>query len=126
MTKYMPETETPEINPERKFEVVKYPAEDGFRYIIYFPTEQAAAQAIIDFWNARKGSTFASNHLSAGKFIPIKHDTYTEGDRTHSYKLYSSEKEKHPGMEYKVEFNGNEGAIKIQGEEALRSLGLID
>jgi hypothetical protein len=93
MTKYMTEfvdDGTPRENP-KKFEVIKYPAEGGFRYVIYFPTEQAAAQAITDFWNNRMQSTFAPNALKSGMFVPIKHPTYTEGDRTHSF-LLTSEK----------------------------------
>ncbi len=109
----------------KAFEVVKYPDEGGFRYVIYFPTAQAAAKAIRDFWNAREGSRFAQSHLLSGTFTPIKHDTYTEGDRTHSYLLSPSQREGHPGMQYMVEFNGNEGAIRDRGEEALKKLGFI-
>jgi len=130
-----PKFNNPNVQPKapgtqesHSFEVVKYLVEGGANYVIYFPTEQEAAKAIRDFWDNRSGSDFSQTALKSGMFIPIKHSTYTEGDRTRSTMLTSgsSEIKEHPGMLYKVEFNGNEGAIRFRGEETLRKLGFIE
>jgi len=114
--------ETERLKPE----VVKYPSEGGFRYVIYFPTEEDAAKAIRDFWEARSKSGMIQSGLKSGMLVPIKHEAITSGDRTHSYLLRSAAQKEHPGMQYMVEFNGNEGAIRPEGEEALRKLGFIE
>jgi hypothetical protein len=112
---------------DKKFEVENVESRDGFSYRVYFPSEEAAVQAIIDFWNSRVGSESAVRGIKSGMLNPRnpKH-TITFGDRTRLGALAESDQQKHPGMTYTVWFNGNEGAITRQGAAALRYLGFIE
>ncbi|MBX4191496.1 MAG: hypothetical protein KW804_01705 [Candidatus Doudnabacteria bacterium] len=114
--------EVHKLNPE----VVKIPVSDGFKYLIYFSTEQEANQAVTDFWNKRSGTESGTiSGLQRGMLKATKHQI-TSGDRTDPKKLSEAEQREHPGMLYRVEFNGNTDALNESGTEALRGLGLIE
>ena len=123
----MAEFESPEITKMHRFEVEKIPAGEGFSYVVYFPTEDDAAKAITDFWSSRLGSEMTVRGIQSGMLNPKnpKH-IITSGDRTRINTADSVEQQKHPGMTYKVWFNGNEGAISSRGKNALIRIGFVE
>ncbi len=117
----------PEGEGKKIFEVVKIPSGEGFSYMVYFPTQEEAAQAISDFWQVRVGSETIVRGIKSGMLQPSDpRHTITYGDRTRITPANSTEQEKHPGKPFRVWFNGNEGAITSRGEAALRYLGFIE
>lgn len=110
----------------KKFEVEKFPVSDGVIYEVYFPSEEAATQAVIDFWNNRPDTAQATiEGLKRGMLKGNIHQI-TSGDRSHPMRLTSGDNQKHPGMAFKVQFNGNTNGLSQKGEIALKKLGYIE
>ena len=117
--------ETPIDQESYKFAIEKYPTENGFIYELYFSTEAEAREAVGAFWNAREDSEMTRRGLRSGMLQPFEHEI-TDGDRTTSREANASDLAKHPEKPFIVQFNGNTGALRPEGEAALRKLGFIE
>lgn len=117
-------TESIEPKENSNFEVIEVDHAKGPSYIIYFNTEENAAQAVKDFWLTYSDGRMKSN-FDSGMFKPTEH-AITKGPRTQPIEhLSQSEQEKHPGKNFAIHFNGNTGALQPEAIEILRGLGYI-
>ena len=117
----------PEIPETLNFAVERIPVRGGFRYDIYFETEEEAAKAVETYWNLREVGKLPtmSRSIKSGMLKPTEHDLTAAG-RTAPRKPTTRDLEKHPDKKFIVNFNGNEGALSKEGEAALRKLGFIE
>jgi hypothetical protein len=116
----------PEIPDIEALGVKKFPVQGGFRYDVFFESEEDATKAVEAYWNLREVGRLPiiSRGIKSRMLKPLEHDI-TAGGRTSPRTPQPDDLRKYPNTKFVVNFNGNEGALSKEGESALHILGFI-